>query len=419
MTINSEIVKNSNNVNNNIMKSNGDFTELLFRLLKKYQKKTTFKVDQDIYGGKFDKRSYPFVHQSMSFLLLKLLNNMNLQCPFWKNNIHFVKSIQEYKTSYRRLSDVYTIKGEQIPLGFDMACIVSTIPNTPPKSNMKYTLYHHTMMKKMCEHFNVIILKTKIPNICFTFDTTICKSGLRMKTNQLKNKRLSGQIIQWKELAKKDKLSYGLCYTIAEIPSLTLHKYLRHKTFENNEWKSILFQLFCTMHLLGKEIPGFVHHNLSVKHVYLKKVPKGGQFVYVIGGTKYYVPNYGYIVKLIPSSYSFANKLYENSVVFDEELQSSMGIHPNNTSFYDLHYFCNTLNYTKNVPQFVKSLIETWLPRNTISEKNTAFVVNKRLRYREENVSKVDFHSILMSSTFSQFKKVNKQTIVFHPQYKI
>ena len=417
MVNNSNVIQNSTNKNSLILKSK-DFTELLFRL---FHKRGAFRIKNDIYLGKYDKRSYPFVHINVSFLLMKLMNNVVMKCPFYKNKIQLLKSVYDYKTSYKRLSGLYTIKAEHLPVpqGTDIACLVSTVPLHKQKEN-QYSLQPHALLKKLTEHFNVIILKTKTPNLCYSFYSIVCTTGLKMKVAHIQNKRLSGQITQWKSLVKNGTLSNGLCYTITETPTLTLHKYLQNNTFELNEWKSILFQLFFTLHMLQKEIPEFVHHNLTPKYIHLKKVPKGGQFIYSLGGKKYYVPNYGYVVKILPSSYSYAKRLYENSIVHNDEFQSTLGLHPDNTSFYDLHLFCNTLYFTKNVQNSVKTLIKRWVPMKLIGNKNNTLLINKRLRIETQKPNKSrTFKKILQSQTFSSFRKLHKNRIVFHPQIRI
>lgn len=420
MTVNSNVVKNTTNVNSLILKSKNDFTDLLLRFLNTHPKKT-FQLKSSIYEGNFDNKAYPFVHQHLSFLLLKLLNNLVLKCPFYKNKFQFVKSLYDFKPSYKKLSGVYTIKGDSLPKGFDLACVVSTVPKEQKKNGYesKYTLQSHAMMKKMSEHFNIIILKTKLPHLCLSFCSIVCGTGLQMKTFQIQNTRLSQQVLQWKNLVKTGKLSKSLCYTITEVPSLTLHKYLQKSTFENTEWKSILFQICFTMVMLQKEIPGFIHHNLTPKCIHLQKVPKGGQFVYVVGKTKYYVPNIGYVVKILPSSYSYAQKLYENVIVHDESFQASMGVHPQNTSFYDLHLLCNTLYHTKNTSSFMKNILKSLIPSRYLG-KNSSELINSRLRIHTKRPQKcTTFSKLLKSKTFSSFKTINKNNIVFYPSYKV
>ena len=413
----SNIIKNASNRNSIILQSKKDFTQFLFALCHK--KEPSFAVHSDIYNGKYDKRLYPFVHAHISFLLMKLLNNLSLKCPFYKNKIKLIKSVYDYKSGYKNLSGLYTIKGDHIPDRMDIACIVSTVPNKSNGKN-KYTLQPYTLIKKVTAHINVIIMKTQTPNLCFSFHSVVCPSGLKMKLSHIENKRLSGQMLQWKHLVKKRTLTNSLCYTITEVPTLTLHKYMQKNTFENDEWKSILFQTLFTLHILQKEIPGFVHHNLTPKYIHLKKVPVGGQFVYKIGNKTFYVPNHGYVVKILPSSYSYASKMYENVIVHDEEFQSMLGLHPDNTQFYDLHLFCNTLYHTKNVPMYVKKLIKQWVPVRLLGDKNNTLLINHRLRIQTEKPTKQKtFYSILTGKTFTSFTKLNKNKIVFYPKIKV
>lgn len=419
MILNSEIIRDTTNIDSLIMKSENNFNELLYNVWKS-DTKCGIKVNKDIYLGLYDGKKYQFVHQCITFLLLQILNNITLQCPFWKNKIKFVKSIDDFKISYRRLSGIYTIKGESLPNGFDLGCIVSTVPVRKYNTNVNVKfIQSYSIIKKLCEHFNTIILKTKIPNICISFYSITCKSGLRMKTSHLTNKRLIGQVMQWKTLLKNNKISKNLCYTVAEIPTLTLHKYLQTSSFEIPEWKSILFQLSFTMRLLSKEIPGFVHHDLTTKRVYLKRVPKGGQFVYIVNKKKFYVPNYGYIVKILPSSFSYTKRLYENQTVHDDTLQLTMGLNPENTQFYDLHLFFNTLYFTKNVPRFIKTLARSVIPKEYLTDKNTSSIINRRLRMHISKLHKVNFSFILNNDSMASMRKINKKRILFQSDYKL
>jgi len=406
------INKKENNTNAIILKSKSNFTNFLLNL---YSSKNllSFKVDEKVYEGKYDKRLYPFIHTHFTLLLIKLLHNITLKCPFSKNKIKLTKSIHEFD----KLSGLYKIEGGVIPNGFDLCCIVSCLPNES-KNNGKYYLQPHSTLKKLCDVFNVLFLKTKVHHLSYSFHSVICKNGLRSSL-LLKNKKLHKQVNELNKLKKKRKISNDLCYTIVDVPSMTLHKYLQKNSFEIAEWKSILFQILFTLALLKKEVPGFVHHNLSPKRIYLEKVPKGGQFIYKINGKKYYVPNIGFVVKILPSIYSFSKKMYDNSLVYDEIYQGSMGLHPDNTWFYDLHYFCNTLYHTHNVPKYIQSKLSSWVPKHLIGDSNN-YTINKRLRILTLKPKKCKtFKNLLQSKMFAHMKKPSKNNIMFQNVFKI
>lgn len=404
-------------INNIIIKSNRNLTTALLRMVELGKtKKLKFKLPNDIYTRVYDKKMYPFFHFFISQLALRILSNLNLQCPFSKNNIHFTKSIGYINTyNTQSLSGIYSIKGTDIPTNMNLACIISTVP-VLRKNN--YNTYSYSIIKKISEHVNVIIKKTNLPNLCNSFGTVVCKSKRQRMFSQ--NKRFTTQIRQWKYKEKNGKLSPYLCYTITEVPELTLYKYLQTNTFDKDEWKSILFQISYTMYILKKEIPKFVHHNLTPKNIFIQKVPPGGQFIYSIGKINYYVPNYGYIIKILPDSLSYAKGVYDNVAIFDEELKSKLGLNVENKQFYDLHSFFNALYFTKNVPDYIKKIVKQLLPRKYISDQNTLNVINKRLRsprldYSTKGVK--TFKDVIMKTKlFEDMKTINKSTIIFYPK---
>ena len=153
--------------------------------------------------------------------------------------------------------------------------------------------------------------------------------------------------------------------------------------------------------------------------MYLKRVPKGGQFVYIVNKKKFYVPNYGYIVKILPSSFSYTKRLYENQTVHDDTLQLTMGLNPENTQFYDLHLFFNTLYFTKNVPRFIKTLARSVIPKEYLTDKNTSSIINRRLRMHISKLHKVNFSFILNNDSMASMRKINKKRILFQSDYKL
>ena len=228
------------------------------------------------------------------------------------------------------------------------------------------------------------------------------------------------QLKQWKHKEKKGRLSPFLAYTLMDIPQLTLYKHLQTNSFDKDEWQSILFQISYTMYILKREIPRFVHHNLTPKNIFIQKVPSGGQFVYSIGKVHYYVQNCGYIVKIVPDSLSYAKGVYDNAAIFDEDLQNKLGLNSENKQFYDVHSFFNALYFTKNVPDYIKKYIKSILPRKYISDVNNLNIKNKRLRHNRLDYStkKIKTFRDVMEKThlFEEMRKINKSKIVFYPK---
>lgn len=402
---------NLNNTKKNTMIRNSvpHLEDLFIKLMK--SNPGVIKLHSDIYKGKYDKRMYPFVTTYITLFLYHLMSHIKVKCPFYKNNFKLTRSVYEYNARQVHLFGMYTLSHYS---HLDMMCVVST--NLKSINNTK--LYHSPT--DIYDHFNIIFRKRKIPHIGCSYGTSVCPSGLSMKARSYQNNRLSKQVEKWKNMKKQDILSSSLSYTLVEAPTRTIHKFLQQNTFDNHEWDALLFQLFFTMCVVKKEIPNFVHNNLSPKYIHLKKVPAGGQFVYKIRNEKYYVPNYGYIIKVLPSVYSHANGNHNNRMVHNELLQSKLGLHPDNNEFYDLHLFCNTLYFTKNVSSYMKGLIKKWVPPGMLCKESNDKVLNGRLRCGYTTPVKTpSFQEILQSTLFKRYKTLSKKSILFYPVHKI
>lgn len=405
----------SDTIHSMILQSKDQFANLLFHILQR-NPKVNMRLSPTLYNGDYDEKTYPFVNEYITIVLFTLAQNyLHLKCPLYKSNFKIYKSV--YENTEQSLSGMYTLKNMQLPAGFDIACVISV---QPLKQN-KLSYQHVTKPETLYDHFNLLFWKKRIPHICCSYGTHVCRNRLRIKKNAFQNARLLKQLNSWKKMKNEKLISQSFAYTFVEAPSLTLHKYLQQNSFDIIEWKSLLFQLFFTMALIQKEIPHFVHNDLTPKRIHLKKVPKGGQFVYTINNIKYYVPNIGYIIKVLPSVYSYSKTVYDNTIVHEGWIQASLGIHPDNSQFYDIHSFCNHLYFTKNTPEYVKGKIEGWIPDKTLLMKvNTMKLVKGRLRNCKQSVHhNHSFQELLKSKMFNAFHKLDKKRIVFQSRYKL
>ena len=252
-------------------------------------------------------------------------------------------------------------------------------------------------------------MTTQCPHICVVYGGASCRGVAMRNSGHITNK-----LPNWES---NKKITKQLHYMFCNIPSLTLTKWST-SGIQLIYWKVILFQLFFTMTLLRKYIPGFVHHELISKNVYLQKVKPGGQFVYVIHNKKYFVPNIGVIVKVAPCVYNHATSV-KNTLMYDNQLQDERGYSPSNTAYYDLHSFCNSVTNMKSANPSVVKWMKTLFPDGYMARQNNMFVYKQRLRNGVKCNPSLTFSSLLGTGFFKCFHKINKRAIVFYPTYRV
>jgi hypothetical protein len=158
--------------------------------------------------------------------------------------------------------------------------------------------------------------------------------------NIIRNDNLYGKI---KSAINSGEISNKCCLQLREhfFKSTSLEDYLSKNICS---YKGLLFQLVHTLATIQNEFDGFRHNNLLLKNiiVYLKKSSDTYTEYDSFGKNneiKYYLPNYGFDIKItnfensiIPKYYGLAN-LKNNKIKFADQ--------PN--SYYDLYVFLNDL----------------------------------------------------------------------------
>ena len=156
----------------------------------------------------------------------------------------------------------------------------------------------------------------------------------------IKNDNLYGKI---KSAINSGEISNKCCLQIREhfFKSISLEEYLSKNICS---YKGLLFQVIDTLAIIQNEFDGFRHNNLILKNiiVYLKKSSDTYTEYNSFGKNhelKYYLPNYGFDIKItnfensiIPKYYGMANTK-NNKIKFADQ--------PN--SYYDLYVFLNDL----------------------------------------------------------------------------
>jgi hypothetical protein len=158
-----------------------------------------------------------------------------------------------------------------------------------------------------------------------------------------------------KNLIKNNDIQEVCCLQLREhfFKSISLNDYL-----EKNKcvYKGLLFQVIHTLAVLQKEFTGFKHNNLLLKNifVYLKKNENIYNEYDGFKNDKFYLPNFGFDIKITNFEKSIIPKYYENEKNDKNE-------------YYDLYTFMNDLASFKTINDCDKetnSFFDKYLPLN-------------------------------------------------------
>lgn len=333
------------------------------------------KLDDSIYAGKYDSKMYPFVEYYISQAKNKIIGSdmLGLRCPISSSNINMNNIMNE------NIFDLKKVKSK----GFKVSdfSVIRSIGQRKQKGLQS----PHIVISNICERINDILYRKPNIHLCWSMYDTICP--------------LKGQ---------------DSSYIFVDAPTLTLRQFHNKTRLNEKQWTSIFFQIFYTLESIRKHLPGFVHNNLSVDSILIQKVKKGGQFIYKYKNKTYYVPNYGYVVKLIPSQYSNVPHIYDNVLLSNNNIQLNLGVSYDNKSDYDVHLFLNTVAHLKGIPDRVYELCVKLCGKEYIC-KNSKYVKNYRKRFGIHHQKLNTSKNILASSLFNTLKVVSNTRICLYP----
>jgi hypothetical protein len=187
-----------------------------------------------------------------------------------------------------------------------------------------------------------------------------------------------------KELMKNNIIQDVCCLQLREhfFRSSTLFDYLK----ENKcIYKGLLFQVIHTLAVLQEEFKGFKHNNLILKNifVYLKKNEDNYTEYNGFKNDKFYLPNFGFDIKITNFEKSIIPKFYE------------IGKSQKN-DYYDLYTFMNDLLSFKTINDCDKetnSFFNKYLPEN----------IRNKLKDNQEIITPV---KLLYDKYFESFKSI-------------
>tara|TARA_Y100000389_G_C17458504_1_gene519858 strand:- start:1598 stop:2680 length:1083 start_codon:yes stop_codon:yes gene_type:complete len=333
------------------------------------------QVDASIYSGKFDNRLYPFVEYYVSAAKHTIVSSdaLRLRCPV---NLNISNNMNSNNFNIRKVeSNAFRVP----PFS-----VIRSIRDEKYKNSQA----PHVILANVSERINDILYKRPNIHLCWTMYKLVCPKVRDMS------------------------------YIFVDSPPMSLAKWVKSHKISTQEWKCILFQILFTLEALRKHLPGFVHHNLTPDYIFVEKVASGGQFIYKYRGQTFFIPNNGYLVKLVPSQFTYVPGMYENVLAYDEAYQMRLGLSFSNTSSYDVHLLCNSLVHLKSSSGDMKALCAKLVGDEYLCKTNK-YVKDYRLRFGGSHRHLPTAAKVLKSDMFKSFHRKNNKRICLHPIMKL
>lgn len=221
--------------------------------------------------------------------------------------------------------------------------------------------------------------------------------------------------IKPEELENENKVLLYFFITEHYFKSESLSEFLKNefRTMTLTHWKTLLFQVFYTLHKLSEKLQGFRHNNLNLDAIrlYRKKPDESTKVIYKIGATQFNVPNMGFEIKITDFENSFVGDYVRN--------KQANGIQDN--PYYDVHYFmsCLQIFITKHfgdIPKEIKKLVDDIIPARFQPHDQQHFVGLNEMDF-DANSSQIIVPSGLLrkNNFFSEFINGNNMDLSASP----
>ena len=293
-------------------------------------------------------------------------------------------------------------------------------------NNYPSSMHPNEVCINLCNIFNNLLFQNKTQNLLFHFKDFKCNNffsnnKIIPSISKCKNKKgvIKKRMCELRKFRKNNTIENKAIVCLQELGTMNMHDWITYENPSLIEWKSVLFQLLHCVHVLQTTINGFMHNHLSTKHIIMCECQKGGVFIYKLNNKTYYVPNVGWIPKIIPSNYSHVSGMFDNRHVFDPEIQINLEIDDTYDMTSDVHYLINRIfNY-----QETNNEIKNWcLKKYGVSYlmERSIHVSNYRKRKNISHSKSIESNTpkkLIKSSLFKSFKKKNNKSIVLYPRF--
>ena len=377
--------------------SNKEFKEFILKMVNK-NKQCIQKKDcwDEILKNETIKNPELILYKAIK---MDYIDIMSCKTHF-ENEFNQINKLQEIKISNDKrskdsYSSVYSICKNNKP---DCSKIIAKILPIWTDTFSPYGITGHPakveieILKLLTEE---IVIPKKSPNIVIYYSNINCKI----------DKQISKNIPELKYTKYfKQYFADSIIILFTEyIKGMTFKTWLIKKRTKE-EIQSILFQLFYTL-LILQEKYNFMHFDLHSKNVLLKKMETNtGYWIYNYKGTKYYVANKGYQLKLWDFDFSttFKNPKIKNNKIYSEEF-IKYGMYPEFNYAYDYFFLLHDLLYTYDIPESVFRLLVDDIKISSVPFK---YLQNYRLIIPASATQLPTIDKILKSEFFEEIKQI-------------
>lgn len=281
--------------------------------------------------------------------------------------------------------------------GSEPFCYAVKVVAYPKKSKYKY-IYDserpenaEIMMIRLLSYF---IINKQTPHIVLpiaTFNTSIKPFLTLMEENVVDetDKRYIEFLDNYKEGAFHDEVSI-LISEWANRGDLLDYIRKNYKKFQLIHWKVFFFQIISTLAVIQSKFPAFRHNDLKANNILVHKISREKpKFTYRVLRKNYSVPNIGYSIKLWDFDFACIPGIV-NNIKVSLEWTKPINVTPDKNSYYDVHYFFNTLAFTGFFPKFMISDIipkevKDFVCRVVPSKYRTVVCLHKKVDHNINN----------------------------------
>jgi len=212
------------------------------------------------------------------------------------------------------------------------------------------------MMIRLLSYF---IVNKQTPHIVLpiaTFNTSIQPFLKLMDENVIDNsdKKYVEFLDNYKEGMFHDEVSI-LISEWANRGDLLDYIRKNYMKFQLIHWKVFFFQIISTLAVIQSKFPSFRHNDMKANNILIHKISRDKpKFNYRVLRKNYSIPNIGYSIKLWDFDFACIPNVV-NNIKVSLDWTKPINVTPVKNTYYDIHYFFNTLVFTGFFPKFMTS----------------------------------------------------------------
>lgn len=269
------------------------------------------------------------------------------------------------------------------------------------------------------------------PGHCGSIENLLPKDCDKYETKTIKSvDDLHYQLCTIKRLEDLRVISPDYKFIFTEVGHKTLHQFLidikgsnYNRTDIHQIVMSLIFQIIYTLAAIQSKFPTFRHNDLTTNNVlvissgFVSNLDEYFKFEYK--NKNFYVPNMGYIVKIIDFGRATIKGVIENDIIKNNRLRATINFNDAKNQKIDLIMLIDDLIDSGELPETIDYFLKRIIPPEVIkNEVIKMFFVSEN----HDLLKKVKTpDQILKSSIFKFYSKVpnSRGTLKLNPTFKV